>query len=88
MARYTRERWAITTVRLPVADRERWFAASKLTGISQAQFLREALHAHAVRVFAHAGRKQRRDDRTASWGSLSYSPASPAPGIPEASPTP
>jgi hypothetical protein len=37
-------------VRLPQADRERWFAAAKLLGISQSEFLRAALRERAERV--------------------------------------
>jgi hypothetical protein len=37
-------------VRIEQADRERWFAASKLLGVSQSEFLRAALRERAKRV--------------------------------------
>jgi hypothetical protein len=39
-------------VRLPVVDRERWFAASKRLGVSQSEFLRVALRDRAERVLS------------------------------------
>jgi hypothetical protein len=41
-------------VRLPHGDRERWFVASKLLGVSQSEFLRAALRERAERVLAAA----------------------------------
>ena len=37
-------------MRLPEADKNRWFAASKLLGVSQSEFLRAALRERAERV--------------------------------------
>ena len=41
-------------VRLPQLDREIWFAASKILGVSQSEFLRTALRERAERVLASA----------------------------------
>ena len=41
-------------IRLPSADRERWFAASRLLGVSQSEFLRVALRERSQRVLAAA----------------------------------
>jgi hypothetical protein len=40
--------------RLPSADRERWFIAARLLGISQSALAREALREHVARVLASA----------------------------------
>jgi uncharacterized protein (DUF1778 family) len=39
-------------VRLPQSDREIWFAAAKILGVSQGEFLRTALRERAERVLA------------------------------------
>jgi hypothetical protein len=39
-------------VRLPQSDRESWFAASKILGVSQSELLRAALRERAERVLA------------------------------------
>jgi hypothetical protein len=44
-------------VRLPQSDREIWFAASKILGVSQSEFLRVALRERAERVLASAGER-------------------------------
>jgi hypothetical protein len=53
MARRTTQRpMGFAAVRLPQTDRELWFAASKLLGVSQSEFLRTALRERAERVLA------------------------------------
>jgi hypothetical protein len=45
-------RW--TAVRLPAADKDLWFTASRIRGVSQSSFLREALRAAALRTLTEA----------------------------------
>jgi hypothetical protein len=52
--RLTKRPKLFAAVRIEPADRERWFAASKLLGISQSEFLRAALRERAERVLATA----------------------------------
>jgi hypothetical protein len=52
--RLTQRPMVFAAVRMPLADRERWYAASKLLGVSQSQFLREALRDRAQRVLSIA----------------------------------
>jgi hypothetical protein len=56
--RLTQRPMVFAAVRMPNADRERWYAASKLLGVSQSAFLREALRERAQRVLASAGQAQ------------------------------
>jgi len=60
MRRLTKRRMKWTSVRVPAADRERWFAASKLLGISQSEFLRVALRERCERVLLTAARGEPR----------------------------
>lgn len=55
VSRLTKRPMVFAAVRLPVADRERWFAASKLLGVSQSEFLRTALRERAEKVLAAVG---------------------------------
>lgn len=48
--RLTQRPMVFAAVRMPHVDRDRWFAASKLFGVSQSEFLREALRERAERV--------------------------------------
>jgi hypothetical protein len=50
MRRLTKRAMVFAAVRLPHGDRDRWFAASKLLGVSQSEFLRQALRERAERV--------------------------------------
>jgi hypothetical protein len=52
--RLTQRPMVFAAVRLPHGDRERWFVASKLLGVSQSEFLRAALRERAERVLAAA----------------------------------
>lgn len=52
--RLTKRPMILVAVRLPIADRERWFAASKLLGITQAEFLRTALRERAEKILVSA----------------------------------
>jgi hypothetical protein len=48
--RLTKRPKVFAAVRMERADRERWFAASKLLGVSQSEFLRTALRESVQRV--------------------------------------
>ena len=52
MRRLTKRPMGFAAVRLPQSDRELWFAASKILGVSQSEFLRTALRERAERVLA------------------------------------
>lgn len=45
-------RW--TAVRLPAADKDLWYAAARVRGVSQSAFLREVLRAAAMRTLTEA----------------------------------
>jgi hypothetical protein len=55
MRRLTKRPMGFAAVRLPQTDRELWFAASKVLGVSQSEFLRTALRERAERVLASTG---------------------------------
>jgi len=42
----------LTTVRVPASDRDLWYAAAKMLGVSQSEFLRHSLRERAARVLA------------------------------------
>ena len=52
--RLTKRPMVFAAVRMPHADRDRWFAASKLLGVTQSEFLRDALRERAERVLTAA----------------------------------
>jgi len=52
--RLTKRAKVFAAVRIERDDRERWFAASKLLGVSQSEFLRAALREHVERVLMSA----------------------------------
>lgn len=55
MRRLTKRRMAVAAaVRMTTAERERWFAASRLLGVSQSEFLRAALRERVERTLAAA----------------------------------
>lgn len=58
--RLTAKPMEVTTVRLLRADRELWFAASRLRGISQSEFLRVALREQATRTLASTAGQENR----------------------------
>jgi hypothetical protein len=50
--RLTKRPMVFAAVRMPSVDRERWYEASRLLGVSQSTFLRDALRERAERVLA------------------------------------
>lgn len=50
MRRLTKRAMSKTSICLPAATKELWFAASKHQGVSQSEFLRVALHTTAARI--------------------------------------
>jgi uncharacterized protein (DUF1778 family) len=54
MRRLTKARMGFAAVRLPLSDKELWFAAAKLLGVSQSEFLRAALRERAQEVLTSA----------------------------------
>src|SRR5262245_40901879 len=52
--RLTQRPMVFAAIRMPSADRERWYEASRLLGISQSAFLRDALRERADRVLEAA----------------------------------
>lgn len=50
--RLTKRAMVFAAVRVLAVDRERWYAASKLLGISQSEFLRLALRERSARVLS------------------------------------
>lgn len=59
-SRLTKRPMVFAAVRMPSGDRDKWFAASKLLGVSQSEFLRTALRERCEHVLATAARGEPR----------------------------